>query len=60
KKLSPEVIRQALMRVQTSVLFDKVKKIRYGLPSRISQHARKIYGLMKVKSRLTPYIIKKM
>lgn len=60
KRLSPEVIRQVLMRVQTSVLFDKVKKIRYGLPSRISQHARKIYGLMKIKSRLTPYIIKKM
>jgi len=60
KKLSPEVIRQALVRVQTSILFDKVKKIRYGLPSRISQIARKIYGLMKVKSRLTPYIIKKM
>ncbi len=60
KKLSPEVIRQTLIRVQTSILFDKKKKIRYGLPSKISQHARKIYSLMKVKNQLIPYIIKKM
>jgi len=60
KKLSPEKIRQALIRVQTSILYDKQKKIRYGLPSRISQEARKIYKLCNVVQKLTPFIIKKM
>ena len=60
KKLSPRVIRETLIRVQTSILYDKRKKIRYGLPSRISKYAQKIYQLLKIKYRLTPYIIKKM
>jgi len=60
KKLSPEVIRETLIRVQTSILYDKRKKIRYGLPSRISKYAQKIYQLLKVNHCLTPYIIKKM
>lgn len=60
RKLSCEKIRQALIKAQTSILFDKVKKIRYGLPSRISQDARKIYKLIGREWRLTPYIIKKM
>lgn len=60
KKMSPEKIRQNLIRVQTSILYDKKKKMRYGLPSRISQDARKIYNLSRVQHRLTPYLIKKM
>ena len=60
KKLSPQVIRATLIRVQTSILYDKQKKIRYGLPSRISKYAQKIYQLLKINHRLTPYIIKKM
>lgn len=60
KKLSPEKIRQSLIRVQTSILYDKVKKIRYGLPSMVSQNARKIYQILNINRRLTPYIIKKM
>lgn len=60
RKLSCEKIRQTLIKAQTSILFDKFKKIRYGLPSRISQDARKIYKLMRREWRLTPYIIKKM
>jgi transposase len=60
KKLSPEKIRQALVRVQTSILLDKVKRIRYGLPSRLSHDARKIYDILKVKKTITPYIIKKL
>jgi len=60
KKLSCEKIRQILIKAQTSILFDKVKKIRYGLPSRISQEAGKIYKLKRREWRLTPYIIKKM
>lgn len=60
RKLSCEKIRQRLIKAQTSILFDKIKKIRYGLPSRISQDARKIYRLMRREWKLTPYIIKKM
>lgn len=59
-KLSPEEIRKNLIGVQTSVLYDKTKKIRYGLPSRMSKHARKIYDLLQIKRHCTPYIIEKM
>ena len=60
RKLSCEKIRQALIKAQTSILFDKVKKIRYGLPARISQDTRKIHKLIRREWRLTPYTIKKM
>lgn len=60
QKMSPEKIRQTLIHVQTSILYDKNKKIRYGLPSKITQDARKIYHLMNMDYRLTPYIIEKM
>ena len=59
-KLSPEEIRRNLIGVQTSVLYDKTKKIRYGLPSRMSNHARKIYDILDIKRNCTPYIIEKM
>lgn len=57
--LSPESIRQNLMRVQTSILYDHRKQIRYGFPSKISEHARKIYKLCHVNRKLMPYIIQK-
>ena len=60
KNLSIEKIRQTLIRVQTSILFDKQKKIRYGLPSKMSKDARKIYSTLGIKRSLTPYIIKKL
>lgn len=60
KKLSPELIRQTLIRVQTSVLFDASKKIRYALPSKLSLDAKKIYALMQVSRSQTPYIIQKL
>ncbi|MBU1784843.1 MAG: IS1634 family transposase [Candidatus Omnitrophica bacterium] len=60
RKMSPEKIRQCLVRVQTSVLYDDTKRIRYGLPSRITQDARKIYKICNVIQKLTPFIIKKM
>lgn len=60
KKMSPERIRQTLIKVQTSILFDKKKRIRYALPSRLSADARKIYDILKVKKTITPYIIKKL
>lgn len=58
-KLSPEKIRQILIKVQLSVSFDKKKKILYGLPSKISLQARKIYNILKIPCYSTPYVIKK-
>jgi transposase len=59
KKLSIEKIRYALMKVQTSILFDKEKRIRYGLPSFMKKDARKIYDILNIKTSTTPYIIEK-
>jgi len=60
KNLSIEKIRQTLIRVQTSILFDKEKRIRYGLPSRMSKDAKKIYKVFNIKRSMTPYIIEKL
>jgi len=49
RKLSPEKIRQHLINVQTSILLDTKKRIRYGLPSRMSQEARKIVYYLILK-----------
>lgn len=59
KKLSIEKIRQALIKIQTSILFDKIKRIRYGLPSRMKKDARRIYEAVGIKRSITPYIIEK-
>lgn len=59
KNLSLEQIRQTLVRVQTSVLFDKKKNIRYAFPSKTSDHAKKIYHLLNIKRNMTPCIIKR-
>ena len=59
RKLSIEKIRQLLIRVQTSILFDKEKRIRYGLPSKMKKDARKIYNAVGIKRSITPYIIEK-
>jgi transposase len=59
RKLSIEKIRQLLLRVQTSILFDKEKRIRYGLPSKMKKDARKIYNAVGIKRSITPYIIEK-
>ena len=58
KSLSIERIRQRLVKTQTSILYDKKRKVRYGLPSRMTIEVQKIYKLMNVKKSLTPYIIK--
>ena len=60
KKISIEDIKDLLMHVQTSVLFDKKKRIRYYLPSIMKKDAKKIYNLLGIKRNLTPYIIEKM
>jgi len=59
RKLSIEKIRQLLIRVQTSILFDKEKRIRYGLPSIMKKDTRKIYNAIGIKRSITPYIIEK-
>ena len=59
KKLSIEKIRQLLMKVQTSILFDSQKRIRYGLPSKMKREARKIYNILDINRSITPYIIEK-
>jgi transposase len=59
KKLSIESIRKTLAHVQTSILYDKKKKIRYGLPSMLKLDAKKIYKLMGLSKQSTPYIIEK-
>ncbi|HDQ88708.1 MAG TPA: IS1634 family transposase [candidate division WWE3 bacterium] len=59
KKLSIEKIRYSLMKVQTSILFDRQKRIRYGLPSRMKRDARKIYNILDIGRSITPYIIEK-
>jgi len=59
KKLSIEKIRYTLMKVQTSILFDSHKRIRYGLPSRMRKDARKIYNILDIGRSITPYIIEK-
>ena len=57
KRLSIEQIKRCLFGVQTSVILDKSKKIRFGVPSTISPEAKRIYSLMDVDSVRTPRII---
>lgn len=58
-RLSPEQIRQTLVRVQTSILYDRKKKLRYALPSRLSQDAKKIYQLIGIPASAVPYILER-
>ncbi len=60
KKLSPKVIRNLLLNVQKSIVYDKEKKIKYIIPSKIKIDAKKIYNIMEVKHSLTPYILSKL
>lgn len=58
KKLSPAAIRNELMRLETSILKDYKTGNQYGLPSKASQHAKKIYQIMGLKWNDTPYLLK--
>ena len=60
KKLSPKVIRNLLLNVQNSIVYDTDKKIKYIIPSKIKIDAKKIYTLMEVKHSITPYILGKL
>ena len=54
EKLSPEVIRQELIRIQSSILKDKDGQ-RYVIPSKAGTHGLKIYQAMGLKYSTTPY-----
>jgi len=57
-KLSPERIRQLLLSVQATILFDRKTKNRFVLPSADSSpDIRKIYRLMDVPLRRSVYKI---
>lgn len=57
-KLSPEKIRQILLSIQTSVLYDTRTSNKFAMPSKVSNEAKKIYKLMGVNVICKPYIIK--
>ena len=58
KKLSPEKIRQILLSVQTSILYDTATDKKFAMPSKISDDAKKIYKLMEVPITTKPSILK--
>jgi len=60
ENLGIEKIRQTLIRVQTSILFNKEKRVQYGILSRMSKEAKKIYKIFNIKRTMTPYIIEKL
>jgi len=55
--LSPEIIRNELVHVQQSVLIHKTKGSRYGIPSKPTLHAQKIYQVMGEKLSATPFLM---
>ncbi len=54
---SPEIIRNALIHVQHSLLVDQTNNRKYSIPSNISKEALKIYQIMGLKHSTTPYLI---
>lgn len=48
KKLSPEVIRQELLKVQASIIKDNSTKKKYLLPAKMTQEAKHIYRIMGI------------
>lgn len=55
EKLSPEVIRTELTHIQLTVLKNQATNHRYGIPSKLTQHARKIYQVMGEKLSDMPF-----
>jgi transposase len=58
KKLSPEKIRQILLSVQTSILYDTATDKKFAMPSKVTDDAKKIYKLMGVPITTKPSILK--
>jgi transposase len=59
KKLSPAVIQQLLLSVQTTLLYSKEKGIKYAVPTANKAEVKNIYRLMGVERKTTPYILTK-
>ena len=57
KKRSPERIRQILLSVQSSILYDTKTDKKFAFPSKISDEAKVIYKLMEVNLATKPYIL---
>jgi transposase len=55
--LSPEIIRNELVHVQQSILIHKSNGNRYGVPSKPTLHAQKIYQVMGEKLSSTPFLM---
>lgn len=58
QKLSPEIIRRELLHIQASIMIDQKTKLKYCLPSKSSEHSKKIYKLMHVPLKSSCYPIK--
>lgn len=57
QKLSPEVIRNELLHAQVSILKHITTGVKYGIPSRATNHLKKIYQVMGIKIRDIPFRI---
>jgi len=57
KKRSPERIRQTLLSVQSSILYDTKTDRKFAFPSKIPDEAKVIYKLMEVNLATKPYIL---
>ena len=58
KKLSPQKIRNILLSIQSSILYDTSTNRKFSMPSKVSQDAKKIYKLMEVNVKTKPSILK--
>jgi transposase len=54
-KLSPEKIRKILLSIQATIFYNTKTNKKYGIPSKISQDAKKIYKLMEVPMKTSAY-----
>ena len=57
KKLSPKKIKDILLSVQSTIYYDTKQNIKYSMPSKISDDAKKIYKLMDTKLSLKPKVL---
>jgi len=48
------------LELELLIVYDKEKKIKYIISSKIKLDAKKIYNIMEVKHSLTPYILGKL
>ncbi len=58
ERVCPDVIRNALVQVQHSVLAHQQTHRRYVMPSAISDTARQLYKVMGLRHATTPYELK--